>query len=665
MCGIAGAVYRHPPTEADVRHVATMSAALEHRGPDDSRLQRFGRTVLASRRLAIVDVANGRQPFSNERGSIKVIYNGEIYNHETLRNHLVAAGHKLATHSDGEVIAHLYEMYGDDFVEHLDGQFAIALVDLESDRLILVRDRFGICPLHWVDTNDALYFCSEIKGLLDAGVAPRKAEPRALVQLCYFGTVCAPLTAFKTVRALPPAHRMCVTAGRPQTPISYWTLEYPRAADQPHIVLDDAVSTIQEHLVRVAASHVQGEFAPACLLSGGIDSALVAALLAQHQRGRLVQAFCAKSDQRGFDESADAEETAKVLGVGFNVSRFSDNRIAGLFPRLVRHAEVPAISTESAALMQLAENIRAHSKVVLTGEGADEAFGGYLAFRQYKALGWLGGRGMSGLRAFTRPLLKYHYGTDCLLPSEQRLAALRSQFGFIPAQAYEWEFYRAAMLPVLAPDFAQQLAHDKQWQDFELSRDATRGRHWLNQSLFIAQQVMLPNYLLGPHGDRIFQANSIEGRYPFLDRRLFEYAAQLPPSLKLKGSQDKVVLRAAAKRWLPERISARNKRRFVMPFGTPFLGTGAPDVYRYLLDKNTLQRFGYFDSSAVARVLEQLASLPPRRSGARDYLKRLALGIATTCVTSTQLWHHLFMEVPGGGRKCSAFDSPSLDEALA
>lgn len=642
MCGIAGALYRRPVTSLDLDQVARMGREIAYRGPDAHAVVQAGPCVLASVRLSIVDVKHGAQPYSNESGRIRVVFNGEIYNHQTLRAGLIQRGYRLRSHSDGEVIAHLYEEYGDACIAMLDGQFAIAIADAGNGTLLLARDRSGICPLHWIETADAVYFCSEIKGLLAIGAAPRVAEPLALLQMAYFGTVCAPLTAFRGVQALAPAHCLRISGAATGVPQAYWTLQFPREGDQPAFSERAASEGLQGRIEAAIRTHVQGEFPATCFLSGGIDSAIIGALLKRHAGGKPVDAFCATSEHRKIDEGSAARATAAALGLRFHPVQITEADISAVFPKLIWHAEVPTISTEAGALFLLSGQVRQRSKVVLTGEGADEAFGGYLALRQSKLLGPLTAPGLSMLRAAVRPLLMRHYGSDCLLPGDARIDSVRDHLGCFPAQAYEWEFYRAATMPVLAPMYRRMLEQDCQWDGFAFDREAVRGRHWLNRSLYVGYQVMLPNYLLGAHGDRLFAANSIEGRYPFLDRAVIEYAAALPPALKIRGMREKYILRQAARRWLPQDIAARPKRRFVMPFGTPFTGAGAPPIYRHLLAADTLRAYGYFDPAAVRRVLDALAA-PPGPPGARSYLDRLGLGIALTLVASMQLWHYMYI----------------------
>ena len=643
MCGIAGVSMRRTADEGDVRLVGRMIGQLTHRGPDGTGIVKAGPAVLGSARLAIVDVEHGRQPFSNEAGDIHVVFNGEIYNHRELGEALRRRGHVLRSNSDGEIIAHLYEDFGDQCFAMLDGQFAIAISNTRSRSLVLARDPMGICPLHWIETPEGLFFCSEIKGLRAVGAASPRLEPEALLQVSYFGTVCAPLTFFSGVKQLAPAQYLSFeSSGTPKLK-RYWSLAFPRDGEHAGVSEREAIRELRQRVEDAVTSHTQGEYQATCFLSGGIDSAVIGALLGRHYGNDGVKAFCATSDHKKIDEGDAAHETAQCLGLDLQRVETDDAAIAGIFPRLIWHAESPVISTEAAALMVLAGEARRHSKIVLTGEGADEAFGGYLAFRQFKALGFLTRSGLSALRAMVRPVLQGYYGSDCLLPPEQRLDDVRDHLGFVPAQAYEWEFYRAAMMPLLSPEYRAMAAAGRQWHSFAFDQEATRGRHWLDRSLHVAYQVMLPNYLLGAHGDRIFAANSVEGRYPFLARRVVDYCATLPPHFKLKRLREKYILRRAAARWLPADIAQRPKRRFVMPFGTPFIGPKAPPLYAELLAPHSIAAYGYFDPVMVKRALDALARPTGSGNKAKLYLERLMLGLAVNLVVSMQLWHYLFV----------------------
>lgn len=645
MCGIAGAFYWRPVDEADLQRVSVIASAVTHRGPDDYGMIRAGSCVLAAQRLAIVDVAGGRQPVSNEAGDVYAVLNGEIYNHREHRALLESRGHVFHTRTDTEILVHMFEEHDTGFVEHLDGQFAIALIDSRTNTLVLARDRFGICPLHVVRRRDAVYFCSEVKGLIAAGVVRPRVRAEAIAQLAYFGTVCAPVTPFAGVAALPPGHWQTASGNGLNEPRRYWSLEFPRAGEHPAV--DERVACVELRglLERAVLTHTQGEFPAACFLSGGVDSAVIAANLArQRDTVEPVDAYCATAADPAFDESSAARATAAELGVRLHEVPVTKRDIAHSFERLIWHGEVPTLSTEAVALMLLAQRARARSKVILTGEGSDEAFGGYLAFRQYALIGSATRPSLWALRRLLRPVLQRRYGSDCLLPSDHRIEAVRAGFGFFPAQAYEFEFYRTAILPVLSPEYVELVQKEGHWDGLQIDSAATAGRHWLDQSLYVGYQIMLPNYLLGIHGDRVFGATSTEGRYPFLDRAVAEFAAMLPPRVKIRHLREKYLLRRTAEAWLPRAIAWRRKRRFMMPFGTPFLDSQAPPLYGFLLEPASLSAYGYFDPAGVDRVVRALRAYPKGAANPRVYLERLALGISLTLVVSTQLWHYLFVE---------------------
>lgn len=644
MCGIAGVRVAGSITAEDRATVSRMIAALHHRGPDQRAIVDAGEAILASARLAIVDREGGSQPFTNRDKTIRVVYNGEIYNHRELREELLVRGYPICSQCDGEVIAHLYELYGTAFVDRIDGQFAIALMDEREGSLVLVRDRLGICPLYWMCTRDAFYFASEIKAFYAGCLAPKRLNTTALLQLSYFGAVCAPITPFDSVYALPPAHWMRVGAGGERTVERYWRLSFPAMGHERRMSEDAAADMLLEHLRTAVSTHAQGDAPVAAFLSGGVDSSAIAALLASHQGAAETHVFCATSPVAAYDESEEAAQSAAYFGVQFHGVQINGADIAASFERLLYHTETPMTSTEASALMALSGRAKGHAKVVLTGEGADEAFAGYLAFRQQQSFGFLTERRFAALRAAARSVLQRYYGTDCLVPGEKRLRALYEHAGFFPAQAYEWEFYRAAIGAVLSPEYARMLDRDEQWNGLDIASDANRKMHRLNRSLDIAYQIMLPNYLLGPHGDRVLAANSVEGRYPFLAREVVEFAASLDPRLKLNRRREKYVLRCAAQRVVPPSAAWRKKHRFTMPFGTPFLGPDAPEIYSYLLAPGTIASYGYFDVSAVARTLRRMCSQAPRSTAASIYLDRLALGIAVTVIVSTQLWHYIFVE---------------------
>lgn len=645
MCGIVGIFRPESVGAEDELLVARMLGTVVHRGPDAQTIGRSDGVVLGSARLAIVDASFGGQPFSDESGSILVVFNGEITNYRDLSAQLQALGHRLASHCDGEVIAHAYEEFGVTFAEYLDGQFAIALYDRRSNRLVLARDRMGICPLVWAWNGITLSFASEAKALFAANLPSPRPDPRGLAQLCYFGTTVAPQTMFAGVNALPAAHYLVIDSTASPKLTRYWRLRYPEKDAGRRLDWEAAREELDTLLVRAVGRCVQGEFAPVTYLSGGVDSALVTALTRRHVRGRLT-ALSVGSTTPKLDETVLAAEIADYLGVDLVVEVMTDDDIANVFSSLMWHLETPTLSTESAALHALACRAGGLSKVVLTGEGADEAFAGYQAFEQGRQLGRIWDSPPT-IRALVRRVLRTRLASQCLTPGDSRLDRIRDAFGFIPAQAIEWEFYREVFGPILTGPAGVLLEADVPLTTVEFDRDLPARASRLNASLAVSYDVMLGNYLLGPHGDRVLAGASVEGRYPFLDREVVEFAALLGDQAKIGQGYNKVLLRLAAQHHVGPEVAWRAKKRFTMPFVNPFVSPNSPEIYHYLMAPQTIDDFGYFDAERVAAVLGQLGSPIQSGSRGRRYLARLRQGLLVTLVATTQLWHHTFFEDTG------------------
>ena len=644
MCGIAGiASPNHDLNQLAVESVVRMAAQLRHRGPDGSGVFAGARAVLACERLAIVDPEHGNQPVFDESRQVSVVFNGEIYNHLDLRQELLNRGHTFRSCCDSEVLVHLYEEAGPEMLKRLEGQFAFALWDANKRCLLLARDRFGICPLFYLEKDDGIVFASEIKAILATGFCRPELDESALAEVICLGTSVAPRTMFRSIRALPPAHLLMVDPHGRSTR-RYWELDIPRQHDRSVLPTSTYIAGLTERIDTAVRRTIAVDVPVGTFLSGGLDSSLIASAAAQAAKTPF-PAFSIGSRHRVFDESQAAARAANHVGASLETIIGDEELIAQNFEKLIQSAETPVLSTEAAALMALSARAQAKVKVILTGEGADEAFGGYLCFRQHRVIGLLNGHPRSFGRNLVRWAAEAFYGSDYLLPSAERCEEIRTAVGSFPAQAYEFEFCRAIGSRVLHDEHWRKVEAYPLWQSLPIKREAIAGRHWFDQSLYLGYQIMLPNYLLGPHGDRAMMANSVEGRYPFLDRELVEYAAQIPPRLKLRWLTEKYILRRAARRWLPETIATIRKKRFMTPFGGPFIGPHVPRLIRELLAPDTLLDYGYFDPGKVGRVIHDLQR-PREKSIAkrtRSLHERLALGMALTLVVSMQLFHHLFL----------------------
>lgn len=644
MCGIAGiASPNHDLNQLAVETVVRMATQLRHRGPDDSGVFAGARAVLACQRLAIVDPENGNQPVFDESRQVSAVFNGEIYNHLALRQELLSRGHTFRSCCDSEVLVHLYEEEGPEMIKRLEGQFAFGLWDANKRCLLLARDRFGICPLFYLELDDTLVFASEIKAILAAGFCDPELDESALAEVICLGTSVAPRTMFRSIYALPPAHLLIIDmAGRSTR--CYWELDIPRQNDRPALPTSTYIAGLTERIDTAVRRTIAVDVPVGTFLSGGLDSSLIASAAA-HAAGTPFPAFSIGSRHRFFDETQAAARAANHVGAPLETIMGDEELIAQNFEKLIQSAETPLLSTEAAALMALTGRAQSKVKVILTGEGADEAFGGYLCFRQHRVVGLLNANPRLPGRNLIHWGAQAFYGSDYLLPSAERCEEIRAAVGSFPAQTYEYEFCRSVGSRVLHDERWRKVEAYPLWQSLPIKREAIAGRHWLDQSLYLGYQIMLPNYLLGPHGDRVMMANSVEGRYPFLDRDLVEYAAQIPPQLKLRWLTEKYILRRAARNWLPETIATLRKKRFMTPFGSPFLGQHVPSLIRELLTPDALLDYGHFDPSKVSRVIHDLQR--PREKSrakrARNLLELLALGMALTLVVSMQLFHHLFL----------------------
>ncbi|HEY0862317.1 MAG TPA: asparagine synthase (glutamine-hydrolyzing), partial [Pseudoxanthomonas sp.] len=388
MCGIAGF------SGADVRPdgaratLERMIHPLAHRGPDGFGFHAEPGAALAHARLSIIDLATGDQPIHNERRTAWTVFNGEIFNYVELRRDLEARGHRFYTHSDTEVIVHLYDRYGDDFVQHLNGQFAIALWDGERRRLVLARDRAGIRPLYHAHRHGRVWFASEVKSLL--AVVPECAQlnPRALMQTLTYWAPVDPDTLYEGVQSLPPGCLLSIEADGSQHLRAYWNWEFPDAAETAPsrypLTVEQATDELRGLLVDAVRLQLRADVPVGAYLSGGLDSSGIVAVI-KGFTDTPVRTFSVAFEDGEFDESEHQQAMVRHLGTDHTTLRCTRRDIGEAFPRLIRHTETPVLRTAPVPLMLLAGSVREHGyKVVLTGEGADEVFGGYDLFKEAK-----------------------------------------------------------------------------------------------------------------------------------------------------------------------------------------------------------------------------------------------------------------------------------------
>lgn len=656
MCGICGgmSLAGRPPVSQE--HLGRMLERLRHRGPDDSGFYRDERVGLAHARLSIIDLEGGRQPIANEDESVWVVLNGEIFNYPELRAELIKRGHRFRTRTDTEVLVHGYEEKGEEFVRDLNGQFAFALWDRKRRRLLLVRDRFGIAPLFYVRAGGSLLFASEIKALLAHPEVKAEPDPFGLDQLFTFWATLPPRTTFKNILELPPAHRLTVSDGGERLQ-PYWDLDFPdreeaRGDGRGEKVLREAFMELLLDSVRI---RLRADVPVASFLSGGLDSSIISALVRRHFNPEL-RTFSVRFADRDFDEGRHQKAMTDHLGTEHREVLCRRNDIGRIMPAVVRHAEKPLIRTAPAPLYLLAREVRrAGIKVVLTGEGADEILGGYDLFREMKIRRFWARRPESKFRPLLLQRL-YPYLPDWPRRAPRVLEAFyRSGLARTEHPGYShfprWET-TAWIKRFYAETWREQLRGYDAVEEYAAALPP-RFAAWepLAQAQYIEIKTLLAGNLLSSQGDRMVMAHGVESRQPFLDHRLAEFCAALPPGLKLKGLNEKYLLKKAAAPYLPPGITERRKQAYRAPDGASFFGEDPPEYLGALLTEANLRRTGYFSPAEAGRLVRKCrnSAVP---SGARENLA--AVGIITTLLSDSLFIHGDRLLFPGADAEGTA-----------
>lgn len=644
MCGIAGSLIINPNSGATHPDVAAMISTLLHRGPDGTNYFKSRLCALAHARLSIIDLETGAQPMSNEDDTVWTVLNGEIFNYIELRAELEALGHRFRTCSDTEVIVHAYEEYGNRFVERLNGQFAIALWDSRRERLLLLRDRVGIRPLFYAHSGGRLLFASEAKAIL--AVAPEKAvlDEQALAQIFTFWSAVGSRSAFKDVRSLPPGHLLILENGRERLE-GYWDWEFPAAGRWSALSLESAAEALRALLVEATHLQLRSDVPVGAYLSGGLDSSGIAALA--RQRAGALQTFSITFDEAEYDEGGFQRRMAAHLGVRHSTLRCTASDIGHAFPELIWHTESPVLRTAPVPLMLLSRHVHeAGFKVVLTGEGADEVFGGYDLFKEGKVRRFWARHPDSQWRAllFSRlyPYLAHSPVANrsfARLFFGQRLQEVDNPFY---AHLTRWSTTRG-IFRFLSPEFRSLLERARPEEELKAQLPA-RFEAWgdLARDQYIEVKTLLEGFLLSSQGDRPSLAHAVEGRLPYLDHRVIEFVNGLSPRLKLRVLREKVLLKAALSDDLPDSILQRPKQPYRAPDCSSFFVAGRPLPYvQDALSTSSLRRTGYFDPQIVERLMHKCQT--GRALGAGD-------NMAFVGILSTQLLHEHFL----AGRAISA-----------
>jgi len=634
MCGICGVMTFNPARRVEPSWLEAMNRRIVHRGPDDDGFYVSGNIGLAMRRLSIIDLQAGHQPLSNEDGTVWVVYNGEIYNHQELRPLLEERGHRYRTRTDTETIVHLYEEYGRDCVAHLRGMFAFALWDTRRRILFAARDRLGIKPFYYRHSADGFLFGSEIKAILAYPGVKAEFNCAVLPEYLAFGYLAGPDTFFSGVKKLLPGHTLELDESAELRIERYWDLATPPEFEEK--TKSFYVNTYREMLESAVSSHLMSDVPLGVFLSGGVDSSAVAALTTKIRR-EPIQTFSVGYAEAPYSELPYAGMVAKHIGSVHHEVRVSCREFFDALPKLIWHEDEPIVWPSSVALYFVAELAREHVTVVLTGEGSDETLGGYT---RYPWTLW-NSRLDSIYRHAVPAGLRRRFRT-VLQDSAWIGADVRRKLShtFLARDGNSWAsfYFENFYCAFSAAERAELLGDDLM---AELETQATTAyqnslAYWDHSSGDLIGRLLytdIKTYLveLLMKQDNMSMAASIESRVPFLDHVLVEFAASIPARFKTRGLEGKLILKAAVADLLPDSIVHRRKLGFPTPWSGWLAGPQLDSIEGLLIEPRSLER-GLFRSESVRRLFAEHRA---RRVDHYDRIWRLL---------NLELWHRVFID---------------------
>lgn len=635
MCGIAGIVDFEGKTDRKL-YTGRMLRSIGYRGPDESGIFHTKHATIGNVRLSIIDIAGGQQPLSDPASRFWITFNGEIFNYRELRADLEKKGASFRTHSDTEVLLQLYSRYGHECLNLLNGQFAFAVWDKQEEELFIARDRMGIRPFFFNIRNGIFTFASEIKAIFQQESIERELNPEALTQIFTFWTSITPYTAFKGILELSPGHygyfnRKGLVTKR------YWNLDFSR--QKPHITLPESLERFHELMTDAVRLRLRADVEVAAYLSGGIDSSATVAYIRDIEPG-VLNTFSIGFSEKDFDESHYQNEAVRYFNTRHKPYICTSKEIAESFPKVIWHAEMPLTRTAPTPMFLLSRLVRENNiKVVVTGEGSDEMLAGYDIFKEALIRRFWASNPDSSLRPLLLKKL-YPYIPQIAQANVQTI----KMFFRYKLEDTENPFYSHLLrwnnsnhIKKHFSEYMKDVALNYSPVD-ELSRqlpsdfgswDPLAKAQWLEATIFMS------GYLLSSQGDRVSMANSVEGRYPFLDYRVIEFCNSLPPNLKLKGLTEKYILKKLVKNRIPESIITRTKQPYRAPVNNVFLSPEAPEYVREMLTEAQTERTGIFSFRSVSMALSRI-----RKTGITSEMDDMLL----TSIISTHLLYNQFIE---------------------
>jgi asparagine synthase (glutamine-hydrolysing) len=640
MCGIAGIILLKESHDRATRRLKDMTRIIEHRGPDDrGEYIGFGadsRFVgLGHRRLSIIDLVTGHQPMANDDESVWIVYNGEIYNHLEIRRELEALGYRYKSKSDTETVLHAYEEYGEDCLQKFRGMFAFAIWDNRRKRLFAARDRLGIKPFYYTYQNGTLLFASEIKSILASGLVEPAVDHLKLPEYFSLGQTVDHATLFQNINKLMPGHWLSFDGGE-LTIQRYWDWQFDESEPvQPERYFVERFDELFEQSVR---SHLIGDVPLGVFLSGGLDSSLIAAVMARYMTTP-VQAFTVGFENKYYSEFVHARKVASYIGADYHEVTVTPEQFFDVLPKLIWHEDEPLKGAASVALYFVSQLARSHAKVVLTGEGSDELFAGYndrywctLLNQRLAKIG--GGLPETFRRNFVRKVL---WDLPLPLQLKKKISHTILYLSDKPEGIFFDNFHG-----IFSRDMQQELLDEKLQRRFPALDPYVNAlkvferpnlRHYLHRLLYADVNVDLHELLMKQ--DQMSMAASVESRVPFLDHGLVEFAGTLPPPLRLRGRSGKWIVKKVAEKYLPRDIIHRPKMGFPVPFSTWLKEETGGFVRDVLFDPGTRQR-GYFNFPYIEKLFQW------HREGRRDCHSQLWM------LLNFELWQRVFFDDNGG-----------------
>ena len=642
MCGICGILNFHSFYSSQEKQniLSRMLYLLEHRGPDAFGIYLDKNIGLGHARLSIIDLERGDQPIHNEDKSIWIVYNGEIFNYPELRDNLIKKGHYFYTQTDTEVIVHLYEEKGENLFNYLNGQFALAIWDKKRDKLLLARDRLGIRPLFYTFSNNTFIFASEIKAIFTLPKVPREIDLEGLAQIFTFWTTIVPKTIFKNIYEVPPGCYLTVDKNNHFKIGRYWQLTFPETQDTS---FPSNIKALEEELYNLLLDAVKirlrADVPVGAYLSGGLDSTIITSLIKHYFNNKLKTFSIGFSDPK-FDETPYQKKVVEALKTDHQSIYCTYEDIGKVFPKVIWHTEKPILRTAPAPLYLLSKLVRENQfKVVLTGEGADEMFAGYNIFKEAKIRYFWSKKPDSKLR----PLLLKKIYPYIFKDSNKNWAFLVAFFKkhlnetHLPHYSHilRWE-NTANLWRYFSPQIRSIINGYNPINEVldTLPPDFNKW-HLLSKAQYLEISIFLSTYLLSSQGDRMAMAHSVEGRFPFLDHRVVEFAAYLPTFLKLNGLNEKYILKQTFSHLIPEVVKKRPKQPYRAPISQCFINEKSQDYVKELLSTESIEKNGYFNAKIVQKLIEKCY----KQNGVLSERENMAL----VGILSTQLLDHLFI----------------------